>query len=334
MDCFTSLEEIPAGYGPTAVTIGNFDGVHRGHARVIGTLVEEARAAGLRSVAITFDPHPALVHRPEEPHFPIMGTRDSMQLLAELGLDALALLPYSLEFARKTPEEFIRETFVEGLGAKRVVIGADVRFGRDNAGDLTTMRELGEEYGFDVVVVEDLGVDGELCDLGEGNRRCSSTWIRELLAQGDVGGAARLLGRNHRMRGEVVHGAARGRELGFPTANMSTDSDGLIPADGVYAGWLLDEDGNRWPVAISVGSNPTFEGVSRQVEAHVMGRPQEQVEAFDLYAQQVLLEFVAHLRPMVAYRGMEALIEQMTRDVEKAWEALARADACAPRDAS
>ena len=334
MDCFTSLEEIPAGYGPTAVTIGNFDGVHRGHARVIGTLVEQARATGLRSVAITFDPHPALVHRPEEPHFPIMGMQDSMQLLAELGLDALALLPYSLEFARKTPEEFIRETFVEGLSAKRVVIGADVRFGRDNGGDLETMRRLGEKYGFDVVVVEDLGVDGELCDLGEGNRRCSSTWIRELLAQGDVGAAARLLGRNHRMRGEVVHGAARGRELGFPTANMSTDSDGLIPADGVYAGWLFDEPGNRWPVAISVGSNPTFEGVSRQVEAHVMGRPQEQVEAFDLYGQQVLLEFVAHLRPMVAYRGMDSLIEQMTRDVEDAWEALARADACAPRDAS
>ncbi|MCP3425058.1 bifunctional riboflavin kinase/FAD synthetase [Rothia sp. AR01] len=336
MDCFTSLEQVPAGYGPTAVTIGNFDGVHRGHARVISTLVEEARRSGLRSVAISFDPHPALVHRPDEPHFPIMGQRDSSQLLAGLGLDALALLPYSLEFARKSPEEFIRETFVEGLGAQRVVIGADVRFGQGNAGDLSTMQELGERYGFDVVVVEDLGVDDELGDLGAENphRRCSSTWIRELLAQGDVEAAGLLLGRHHRMRGEVVHGAARGRELGFPTANMAADSDGLIPADGVYAGWLHDRAGTRWPVAISVGSNPTFEGVSRQVEAHVMGRPQEQVEDFDLYGQQVLLEFVAHLRPMVAYRGLEALIEQMARDVEDAQEALARAEAYAPREAS
>ncbi|WP_243155675.1 bifunctional riboflavin kinase/FAD synthetase [Kocuria sp. TGY1127_2] len=324
MDCFRSLDEIPEEFGPTAVTIGNFDGVHRGHARVIKTVVSEAHSAGLQAVAISFDPHPALVHRPDVPHLPIMGLQDSLDLLKELGLDALVLLPYSLEFARETPEDFIRETFVEGLRAKKVVIGADVRFGRDNSGDLTTMQELGGKYDFEVVVVEDLSTDNDLNDLHDEDphRRCSSTWIRELLAAGDVEAATQLLGRYHRMRGEVIHGAARGRELGFPTANMSPVSDGLIPADGVYAGWLHDEAGMRWPVAISVGSNPTFEGVSRQVEAHVMGRPHEEVEDFDLYGQHVLLEFVAHLRPMVAYEGMDALIRQMSKDVDDAWRVL------------
>jgi len=315
VQCFTSLGQVPEDFGPSVVTIGNFDGVHRGHVRVLSQVVDQARARRARSVAVTFDPHPAQVHRPDRPHHPIMGWDDCRLLMADTGLDALLLLPYSLEFARTTPEDFIRETFVDALGAKAVVIGADVRFGRDNAGDLETMRELGRRYGFDVVVVEDLAADGEG---GEESRRFSSTWIRELLAAGDVEEAARLLGRHHRMSGEVVHGAARGRELGFPTANMAPDSDGLVPADGVYAGWLFDEAGTRWPVAISVGSNPTFEGVSRQVEAHVMDRPKERVEDFDLYGQHVRLEFVAHLRPMVAYRGMEALIEQMHQDVADA----------------
>ncbi|WP_269929073.1 bifunctional riboflavin kinase/FAD synthetase [Kocuria massiliensis] len=332
MDCFRSLDQVPEDFGATAVTIGNFDGVHRGHTRVIQTVVEQARAAGLKAVAISFDPHPALVHRPDVPHYPIMGMRDSLDLLDELGLDALVLLPYSLEFAHQTPEDFIRQTFVEGLAAKKVVIGADVRFGRHNSGDLETMQALGEEYGFDVVVVEDLSTDNDLGELtGDApHRRCSSTWIRELLAAGDVETAAKLLGRFHRMRGEVVHGAARGRELGFPTANMAPGSDGLIPADGVYAGWLHDEAGLRWPVAISVGSNPTFEGVSRQVEAHVMGRPQEEVEDFNLYGQNVLLEFVAHLRPMVAYEGMDALIRQMAQDVDDAWAVLGQSSSSGP----
>lgn len=330
MDCVRSLAELPEGFGPTVVTIGNFDGVHRGHARVLGTVVAEARERGLRSVAVTFDPHPATVHRPEQPHHPIMGWEDSLELMRGLGLDLLALLPYSLDFAKLTPEAFVKSAFVDALQARVVVIGADVRFGRGNSGDLGTMRELGRKYGFEVIVIEDLaagelGADALLGDPGQAGRRCSSTWIRELLAAGEVEQAALILGRWHRMRGEVVHGAARGRQLGFPTANLSPESDGLVPADGVYAGWLHDEQGARWPVAISVGSNPTFEGVTRQVEAHVMGRPQERVEDFDLYGQRVLVEFVAHLRPMVAYRGMDALIEQMTQDVEDAQRALAAA---------
>ena len=333
MERIRSLAELPEGFGPSVVTIGNFDGVHRGHMKVLGTVVAQARSRGLQSVAVTFDPHPATVHRPEVPHHPIMGWEDSETLMRELGLDLLVLLPYSLDFSQLSPEEFVRSAFVDALGAKVVVIGADVRFGKDNSGDLTTMRELGLAYGFETIVVEDLAA-GELSEspgeVGEPRRRCSSTWIRQLLAAGEVEQAALILGRWHRMRGEVVYGAARGRELGFPTANLSPESDGLVPADGVYAGWLHDESGQRWPAAISVGSNPTFEGVARQVEAHVMGRPQERIEDFDLYGQRILVEFVARLRPMVAYRGEQALIEQMTQDVEEAQRALttAQAPAC------
>jgi riboflavin kinase/FMN adenylyltransferase len=187
-----------------------------------------------------------------------------------------------------------------------------VRFGRDNEGDFLRMQALGKQLGFDVIGIEDFGED----------RRCSSTWVREALADGEVEAAAEILGRPHRMVGEVIHGAARGRELGFPTANLSPDSEGFIPADGVYAGWLIDEAERRWPAAISVGSNPTFEGVPRQVEAHVIDRADAQIDDFNLYGQHVVVEFVQRLRPMVAYRGIDALIEQMAEDVERTREVL------------
>jgi riboflavin kinase/FMN adenylyltransferase len=224
------------------------------------------------------------------------------------------MIHYTLQFAQNSAEDFVREVFVDKLGAVAVVVGHDVRFGKDNAGDFAYMCELGEKYGFDVIGVQDVG----------DKRRLSSTWVREELSAGNVEGAAEILGRPHRMRGEVVHGAKRGRELGFPTANLSSDASGIIPADGVYAGWLVDEADMRWPAAISVGSNPTFDGVSRVVEAHVIDRPSEDFGDFDLYGQQIVVEFVKHLRPMVAYRGIEALIEQMNEDVEQARSVLSQ----------
>lgn len=308
MHYWKGLEAVPASVGPTVVTIGNFDGVHRGHCEVLERTVELAKERDARSVAITFDPHPALVHRPDSAPELIMGLADRIDTLASEGLDAVLMIHYTLEFAENSADDFVREVFVEKLGAAAVVVGHDVRFGKDNVGDFAYMCELGDKYGFDVVGVEDVG----------DKRRLSSTWVREELAAGNVEGAAQILGRPHRMRGEVVHGAARGRELGFPTANLSNDASGIIPADGVYAGWLLDEADMRWPAAISVGSNPTFEGVSRVVEAHVIDRPSEDFGDFDLYGQQVVVEFVKHLRPMVAYTGIEALVDQMNEDVEQA----------------
>jgi riboflavin kinase / FMN adenylyltransferase len=308
--------EVPDDFGPSVVTIGNFDGVHRGHQQVLSQLIRTARLNRAKSVAVTFDPHPAQVHRPEAAPELIMGLQDKLQALGELGLDAVLVMKYSLELASLTPDEFVGTVLVDSLHASHVVIGHDTRFGRGNSGDLNTMRELGEKFGFEVLVISEFGSEGfPLHDDGGTDRRCSSTWVREALNGGDVATAAAVLGRPHQMRGEVVHGAARGRVLGFPTANLSHDASGFIPADGIYAGWLVDQGGTRWPAAISVGSNPTFDGVSRQVEAHVIDRPEESADDFNLYGQTVVVEFVARLRGMVAYRGPEALVEQMRQDV-------------------
>ncbi|KAA9393594.1 bifunctional riboflavin kinase/FAD synthetase [Kocuria coralli] len=319
MHRFHALTEVPRDFGPSVVTVGNFDGVHRGHQEVLRKLVGRARAAGLQAVVLTFDPHPAEVHRPETHRGKIMGTRDKLDAMEAIGLDAVLVQHYDLDFSAQAPEEFVADYLCAGLNAHCVVVGADARFGRGNSGDVKVLQELGERHGFEVVVVEDLEGDmvGHHVD-----RRISSTWIRELLNQGDVAEAAIMLGRPHRVRGTVVHGAARGRELGFPTANLDSASDGYVPADGVYAGWLIDARDRRWPVAVSVGSNPTFDGVSRVVEAHVIDRPVERVEDFDLYAQEVVVEFVQRLRGMVAYEGVEKLVSQMTKDVDRTREIL------------
>ncbi|MEE2569457.1 bifunctional riboflavin kinase/FAD synthetase [Pseudarthrobacter sp. J64] len=318
--------EVPADFGPSVVTFGNFDGVHRGHQQVLSELIRTARLSGSRAVAVTFDPHPAFVHRPESAPEMIMGLDDKLVALGELGLDAVLVVKYSLDLASLTPEEFVGQYLVDTLHARQVVIGHDARFGRGNSGDLDTMKELGRKFGFDVQVISEFGYEGyPLHDDDGTDRRCSSTWVREALQAGDVATAAAVLGRPHRMRGEVVHGAARGRALGFPTANLAGSATGFIPADGIYAGWLVDQSGTRWPAAISVGSNPTFDGVSRQVEAHVIDRPEEAVEDFNLYGQSVVVEFVERLRGMVAYTGPEALVEQMKLDVVQAHEILATA---------
>ena len=315
--------DVPADFGPSVVTFGNFDGVHRGHQQVLSQLVRSARLSRAKAVAITFDPHPAVIHRPESAPELIMGLDDKLEALGELGLDAILVVKYSLDLASLTAAEFVEQYLVDCLHASHVVIGHDARFGRGNSGDLDTMKELGEKFGFEVQVISEFGSEGyPLHDDDGTDRRCSSTWVREALQVGDVATAASVLGRPHRMRGEVVHGAARGRALGFPTANLSSDASGLIPADGIYAGWLVDQAGKRWPAAISVGSNPTFDGVSRQVEAHVIDRPREAVEDFDLYGQTVIVEFVQRLRGMVAYRGPEALVEQMRLDVAQAHDLL------------
>ncbi len=311
------LADVPEGFGPSVVTIGNFDGVHRGHQSVLEQLVAAAQERNASAVVVSFDPHPAQVHRPESAPELIMGLQDRTETLAGTGIDGLLMMHYTLDLAAQTPEQFVRSVFVDGLRAKAVVIGHDVRFGRGNSGDLGTMQELGERLGFDVIVIDDFGSSLQTTTTAAGERRCSSTWVREALEEGDVTTAARILGRPHRMRGEVVHGAARGRALGFPTANLSPEAGGYVPADGIYAGWLIDSSQVRWPAAISVGSNPTFEGVSRQVEAHVIDRPQEEVEVFNLYGQTVIVEFVRRLRGMVTYRGPEALIEQMCLDVNQ-----------------
>ncbi|MCV7532692.1 bifunctional riboflavin kinase/FAD synthetase [Micrococcus luteus] len=319
MRVWNSLDEVPTDLPRTVVTLGNFDGVHRGHREVLRRVVELARARDALAVAVTFTPHPRAVHHPEVPHVDIISPEQRVVLLDEAGLDAVLLQRYTLEFADQSPEEFVRGMLVHGLHAAVVVVGHDVRFGRGNTGDVAEMVRLGARYGFDVQAVEEFPAEHG----AEPERRCSSTWVREALAAGDVAQAAAVLGRHHVLAGEVVHGFARGRELGFPTANLETDVQGMIPADGVYAGWVHDAHGGVWPAAISIGSNPTFEDVSRVVEAHVIDRHDERVEDFDLYGQHIEVEFVARLRGMVAYEGVEKLVAQITQDVDEARAILA-----------
>ncbi|MFI7396684.1 bifunctional riboflavin kinase/FAD synthetase [Micrococcus luteus] len=319
MRVWNSLDEVPTDLPRTVVTLGNFDGVHRGHREVLRRVVELARARDALAVAVTFTPHPRAVHHPEVPHVDIISPEQRVVLLDEAGLDAVLLQRYTLEFADQSPEEFVRGMLVHGLHAAVVVVGHDVRFGRGNTGDFAEMVRLGARYGFEVEAVEEFPAEHG----AEPERRCSSTWVREALAAGDVAQAAAVLGRHHVLAGEVVHGFARGRELGFPTANLETDVQGMIPADGVYAGWVHDAHGGVWPAAISIGSNPTFEDVSRVVEAHVIDRHDERVEDFDLYGQHIEVEFVARLRGMVAYEGVEKLVAQIMQDVDEARAILA-----------
>lgn len=313
MQVWTDLDQVPAGFGPSVVTIGNFDGMHRGHQAVLGRIVSLARADGARAVAVTFDPHPAAVHRPETAPELITSLTDRLDLMAATGLDGVLVVAYTLDFAAQTPQEFVGKYLVDGLGARTVVVGHDVRFGKQNAGTLSTMVELGGEHGFEVVAIDDVG--------GDDHHRWSSTVVRADLSEGDVAAAARVLGRAHRVRGTVVHGDARGRELGFPTANLGRIA-GMVPADGVYAGWLRRPELAELtpsapdcvlPAAISVGTNPTFDGVERRVEAYVLDR-----DDLDLYDEQVVLEFTEHLRPTVRFDGMEPLVAQMHDDVARA----------------
>ncbi|HEY0214887.1 MAG TPA: bifunctional riboflavin kinase/FAD synthetase [Cellulomonas sp.] len=335
MQRWTDLAQVPGDFGPSVVTIGNFDGVHRGHVGVLTRMVADARAVGADSVAVTFTPHPAQVHRPDVAPPLLTGDADRLELLEQTGLDAVLLLTYTLDFARQTAEEFVRRYLVEGLRARTVVVGRDVRFGRDNAGDLAALVALGERYGFGVEVIEDVAPDpadgatdaaADAASADPLRRRWSSTWVRELLTAGDVRQAARVLGRPHRMRGVVVHGDARGRELGFPTANLEPAATGMVPADGVYAGWLrrptrpAGSADAVLPAAISIGTNPTFAGASRRVEAYVLDRTD-----LDLYGEEVVLELVERLRPTLRFDSVEALVERMHSDVAGVREVLAGA---------
>lgn len=313
-----SLQEVPGDLGPTAVSIGNYDGVHRGHRYVLSQLARHAEARSLTPVALTFWPHPRHVMvEPGEPPL-LTGHEDRDRLLLLAGMGGVLDLEFTREFAMHSPEDFVRIFLVEGLRAKCVVLGEDALFGRANAGNIGTMRELGEIYGFDVVTVADLG------PAGEGSGRISSSAIRASLLSGDVASAAEMLGRLHTVTDIVHRGHQRGRELGFPTANLGPTPQGLIPADGVYAGYLtvVEQDPSHRdvaplagvPASISIGTNPTFTdggAPRRTVEAYV-----HDDHTLDLYGDSVRLEFVDFQRPTLKFDSLESLIEQMEMDVE------------------
>jgi riboflavin kinase/FMN adenylyltransferase len=294
---------VPADWPASAVSIGKFDGVHAGHRAVIAELQSLAKRDGLASVVVTFDRHPLALLSPSHCPNALVSVDQKLELLAETGIDATLVLEFNEALSSLAPEEFIRGILVNALRARHVLVGRDFRYGARGAGDVALLQRLGETHGFEVHVIEDVKPDNE--------HRVSSTWIRELLSDGDIPAASALLGHIPTVRGVVVHGAARGRELGYPTANLSPQSEGLIPADGVYAGWLTDA-GTRYPAAISVGNNPTFEGVpQKQVEAYVLD------EEIDLYGHVVDVSFVERIRGMVAFTGIGPLIEQIADDVTR-----------------
>lgn len=303
MNALFGLAAIPGDWPESVVSIGKFDGVHAGHRAVITELCALAERSGLVSVVVTFDRHPFALLSPEKCPNSLVSTRQKLELLADSGVDSTLVLEFNRALAALPPEEFVEQILVQALHARHVLVGNDFRFGYRGTGDVEKLRELGASHGFRVHIIDDV--------TPEGGRRVSSSWIRELLVAGDVAAAGRLLGHLPAVRGLVVHGAARGRELGFPTANLERDSEGLIPADGVYAGWLTDA-GIRYPAAISVGNNPTFAEVAeKQVEAYVLDQD------FDLYDHRVTVSFVERIRGMVAYVGVEPLIEQIRDDVDQ-----------------
>jgi riboflavin kinase / FMN adenylyltransferase len=304
------LDATPGELGRTVVTVGMYDGVHRGHQKLIGAAVARARAMRRPCLLLTFDPHPAEVVRPGS-HPAILTSMDrKAELVAALGVDAMCVLPFTPEFMRLSPETFTHTVLVEHLHAAEVVVGENFTYGHKASGTVETLRAEGRRFGFAVEgipLAEDASDDGEVT--------ISSTYIRACVAAGDMVAAARALGRPHRVDGVVVRGDRRGRDMGYPTANVESPPFTAIPADGVYAGHLVTRDPRggasreRFPAAISVGSNPTFQGSRRTVEAFLLDYDG------DLYGEHVGVEFVHRLRPMAAFPDVDALLAAMAKDV-------------------
>jgi riboflavin kinase/FMN adenylyltransferase len=304
------------------LTIGVFDGVHRGHAQLISRAVKSAAVRGVPSVLMTFDPHPMEVVRPGSHPAQLTTLTRRAELVEELGIDVFLVMPFTQDFMKLTPGRYVHDLLVEKLHVAEVVVGDNFTFGKKAAGTVETMRELGGRFGFEV--------DGVKL-VGEHAVTFSSTYIRACVDAGDMAAAADALGRPHRVEGVVVHGDGRGRELGFPTANVAPPMHAAIPADGVYAGWFtvlaagetvgVTRPGKRAMAAISVGTNPTFSGRTRTVEAFVLD-----TEA-DLYGQHVAVDFVQHLRGMRRFDSIDDLVRAMGDDVEQTRQVLAAAEA-------
>lgn len=285
---------------PSVVTIGKFDGLHVGHMELIREAVEIAQEERLRSVVVTFDRHPDEVLNPADVPVLLAAATARNRQLAAAGVNQVEELKFTEALANLSPAEFVDAVLLKRLNARVVVVGSDFRFGHNASGTIDTLRALGAERDVRIVIADDVVKDG---------RRVSSTWVREALEAGDIELATRLLGHAPSVLGEVVHGLKRGRELGFPTANLGTNAQGFVPADGVYACWVRVA-GSRYPSSVSIGLNPTFGDVThRSVEAFLIDAN------LDLYGQVLEVEFVHRLRGMIAFPGREALIDQMHDDV-------------------
>ncbi|MDO5373972.1 MAG: bifunctional riboflavin kinase/FAD synthetase [Corynebacterium glutamicum] len=328
MDIWSGLDSVPADLQGSVVTIGVFDGLHRGHQSLIGEAKKQAEELGVPCVMVTFDPHPIAVFLPGKEPTRLAPLDYRLNLAAECGVDAALVIDFTKELAGLSAEEYFTTMIVDTLHARSVVVGENFTFGVNGAGTEATMRELGQKYGVNVTIAPLLHDD---------NQRLCSTLVRDYLDQGQVERANWALGRRYAVRGEVVRGAGRGgKELGYPTANLYLPTSVALPADGVYAGWFTITDdreidkeisrdidgtmvpGVRYQTAISVGTNPTFGDERRSVEAFILDQ-----EA-DLYGHHVMVEFVGHLRDMVKFNGVDELLDAMARDVTNARDILAK----------
>jgi riboflavin kinase/FMN adenylyltransferase len=291
---------VPEDFAETAVAIGKFDGIHLGHQQLFHELIHFSEEAGLAAAVLTFDRHPDAFLKPGTEPDAIIGPIQKARILAAIGADALITLRFDQELANLTPEQFVLNHLIP-MKAKLVLVGQGFRFGHKGSGSIVELRELGQRYGFTAKEIPTV-VFGEL--------PVSSTEIRKAITAGNIKVANIMLGRNHQTEGLVEHGRKIGRQIGFATANLARNSEGLLPVDGVYAGWL-HADGIRYPAAHSVGTNDSIAAVPRLLESHVIGR-----DDLDLYDKIVTCEYIEQVRPWAKYESMEKLIEQISSDVE------------------
>jgi riboflavin kinase/FMN adenylyltransferase len=299
----------------TVVTIGFYDGVHLGHQAVIAEVRRRAALLGIPATVVTFDRHPAAVVRPESAPRLLTDLDQKLELLAATGIDRCLVITFDETRSQEPADDFVQTVLVDGLGAKVVIVGEDFHFGHQRKGTTDLLRELGARHGYEVDTIPLLDATGVPALDGD---KASSTSIRHALVQGQLEEANAMLGRPHEVRGVVAHGDARGRELGFPTANVSVPGDILLPADGIYAGWFQRADGTALPTAISLGRRPTFyvEAHASLLEAHILDF------SGDLYDEAVRVRFVARLRGEEKFDGIEALVAQIQLDCDQARQIL------------
>jgi riboflavin kinase / FMN adenylyltransferase len=297
------LGEVDSALTPSVVAIGVFDGVHRGHQDLISRAKDVATSKGISLIAVTFDPHPRSVVG-SNPPLALASLDFRLTLLERCGVDATLVLPFTKELASLSPDEFLKKVLVDHLKAQHVVVGDNFKFGFKAAGDTDYLAKFGNENGFTTAVFE---------RFSDGKEPWSSTRARNYIESGEVDKAALVLGRFPRLEGIVVHGDHRGRELGYPTANLETPHQMSVPEDGIYAGYLVRTKTKEvLPAAISIGTNPTFDGKEKRVEAYALDRTD-----LDLYGEQVSFDFVKQLRKTVKYDSVDELVSQMARDVEE-----------------
>jgi len=307
VNLFRDLDQLPAVFRHGAVSIGNFDGVHLGHARIVERLLAVAERVGGPAIAFTFDPHPGRILRPNAAPAPISWTQRKAELLGQLGVDAVIAYPTDRDFLQLEAREFFDRILRDRLAARALVEGPNFFFGRGRAGTIDVLRRLCAEEDIILEVVGPLQI-GEVI--------VSSSRIRRLIADGRVEEARSLLGRPHRIHGTVVTGKRRGAKLGYPTANVG-GIDTLLPGDGIYAG-LAHVDGTSWPAALSVGANPTFNETVLKVEAYLIGYEGS------LYDRTVEVDFLARLRDIERFPSADRLVAQMERDVTATREIVQR----------